>query len=119
MLFFSDFIISLFIILFLFSTTSPNVGEDHRVFWNVIRPVKDGFWSAHHPGDRWNCKCSLEQTDKDATPVPYAIVHNEGLRAGRGKGFKMPKRQFIGESAVLNNKISLIIDEELTKILDL
>lgn len=53
------------------------------------------------------------------TRVPYAIVHNEGLRAGRGKGFKMPKRQFIGDSAVLNNKISIIIDEELTKILDL
>ena len=53
------------------------------------------------------------------TRVPYAIVHNEGLRAGRGKGFKMPKRQFIGDSAVLNNKISLIIDEELSKILDL
>ena len=53
------------------------------------------------------------------TRVPYAIVHNEGLRAGRGKGFKMPKRQFIGDSAVLNNKISIIIDEELSKILDL
>lgn len=31
----------------------------------------------------------------------YAKVHNEGLRAGRGKGFTMPKRQFIGISAVL------------------
>jgi len=29
----------------------------------------------------------------------YAKVHNEGLRAGRGKGFVMPKRQFIGKSA--------------------
>ncbi len=24
------------------------------------------------------------------TEVPYAAIHNEGLRAGRGKGFKMP-----------------------------
>jgi phage gpG-like protein len=31
------------------------------------------------------------------TEVPYAAIHNEGLRAGRGKGFKMPKRQFMGE----------------------
>lgn len=35
----------------------------------------------------------------------YAAVHNEGLRAGRGKGFKMPKRQFMGESIELNKRI--------------
>lgn len=34
--------------------------------------------------------------------MPYARVHNEGLRAGRGKGFMMPKRQFMGESRALN-----------------
>ena len=27
-------------------------------------------------------------------PADYASVHNFGLRAGRGKGFIMPKRQF-------------------------
>lgn len=35
----------------------------------------------------------------------YGRVHNEGLRAGRGKGFKMPKRQFIGHSKVLEKRI--------------
>lgn len=35
----------------------------------------------------------------------YAAVHNEGLRAGRGSGFNMPKRQFIGKSFLLNQKI--------------
>lgn len=34
--------------------------------------------------------------------APYARVHNEGLKAGRGNGFKMPKRQFMGESKALN-----------------
>lgn len=29
------------------------------------------------------------------TDVPYAQVHNEGLKAGRGKGFTMPQRQFM------------------------
>ena len=37
--------------------------------------------------------------------VPYGKVHNEGLRAGRGAGFQMPKRQFIGDSQVLNERI--------------
>jgi phage gpG-like protein len=36
----------------------------------------------------------------------YAQVHNEGLRAGRGKGFKMPKRQIVGKSAELTRKIN-------------
>jgi phage gpG-like protein len=35
--------------------------------------------------------------------VPYAQVHNEGLRAGRGKGFLMPKRQYVGQTLTLRN----------------
>lgn len=38
-------------------------------------------------------------------PMVYARVHNEGLRAGRGAGFQMPKRQFIGQSAKLEEAI--------------
>lgn len=51
-------------------STSPNPGEDHRVFWGTVRPVDDPFWNVHKPGDRWNCKCELRQTEKDVTPVP-------------------------------------------------
>jgi phage gpG-like protein len=36
---------------------------------------------------------------------PYGRVHNEGLRAGRGKGFRMPKRQFIGDHPELRKAI--------------
>ena len=50
--------------------------------------------------------------------VPYAAVHNEGLRAGRGSGFTMPKRQFIGESKELTDKIQNLIETEITKILN-
>lgn len=46
-------------------TTSPNPESSHEVYWKakLTLPVDDPFWSKHHPGDRWNCKCSLEQTD--------------------------------------------------------
>lgn len=37
------------------------------------------------------------------TDVEYAAVHNEGLRSGRG--FKMPKRKFLGYSSTLNRRI--------------
>lgn len=45
--------------------------------------------------------------------LPYANVHNEGLRAGRGQGFIMPKRQFVGYSGKLNR---LLIDKFNNKI---
>jgi phage gpG-like protein len=50
-------------------------------------------------------------------PIKYASVHNYGLMSGRGKGFKMPKRQFIGESKSLNKKIIRLIDKRLRKIM--
>lgn len=51
-------------------STSLHPGEDHRIFWGVIRPVGDPFWDKHRPGDRWNCKCDLSSTDEPVTPVP-------------------------------------------------
>lgn len=50
--------------------------------------------------------------------VPYAAVHNEGLKAGRGKGFIMPKRQFIGDSKELTEKVKSSIETELSKIIN-
>ena len=46
----------------------------------------------------------------------YAEVHNKGLRAGRGKGFQMPKRQFIGKSEALTRKISKKVAQRLNAI---
>lgn len=51
-----------------------------------------------------------------STDVPYAQVHNDGLRSGRGKGFKMPKRQFIGYSGKMNRKIIAKFDAQLKRI---
>lgn len=48
--------------------------------------------------------------------VEYAAVHNFGLRAGRGSGFTMQKRQFIGESDELNDIIKEEINNQLSKI---
>lgn len=50
-------------------------------------------------------------------PNKYASVHNFGLKAGRGKGFQMPKRQFMGESAILSKKIIRLINQRIKKIL--
>ena len=46
----------------------------------------------------------------------YAKVHNDGLRAGRGKGFKMPKRQFIGDSYNMDKKIREAVNQRLMRV---
>jgi len=58
-------------------STSINPGADHRVFWHTVLPQNHPFWSVHHPGDRWNCKCSIEATDKEATPEPKGYSKND------------------------------------------
>ncbi len=47
-------------------TTSPEPEGSHARYWRqkLTLPVDDPFWNEHHPGDRWNCKCSLEATDE-------------------------------------------------------
>jgi phage gpG-like protein len=47
---------------------------------------------------------------------PYGRVHNEGLRAGRGSGFTMPKRQFIGDHPTLRKTIADEIERKLKEI---
>lgn len=42
----------------------------------VILPVDDKFWNNHRPGDRWNCKCSLEPTDEPS-------LHETNKRAAK------------------------------------
>lgn len=48
--------------------------------------------------------------------VAYAKVHNEGLRAGRGVGFQMPKRQFMGQTKKLWEIQRRVIDKTIDTI---
>ena len=76
-------------------TTSPQQDPLHRQYWEkkLTLPVNHPFWEKHHPGDRWNCKCSLQQTDepvndeviKDFYPVPQ----EPGLDNNPGKDGKL------------------------------
>ena len=65
-------------------TTSPTPESSHRAFWErrLTLPVSDPFWDEHHPGDRWNCKCSLEQTDDPPTPELKAEFAGEAPQPG-------------------------------------
>lgn len=46
----------------------------------------------------------------------YAPVHNWGLRAGRGAGFTMPQRQFIGSTPELIQEIDKQVNNKLNNL---
>ena len=49
-------------------TTSPHPDTKvHIRFWNRVWSLTDPFWTRHYPGDRWNCKCGLSNTDDPLT----------------------------------------------------
>lgn len=74
-------------------STSPNPGKDHQTYWGTILPIDHPFWDQHRPGDRWNCKCSLRNTDVEPTPVPESGTGNDepnrGLENNPGKDGKL------------------------------
>lgn len=47
----------------------------------------------------------------------YAAVHNYGQRAGRGRGFIMPKRKFMGNSKVLERNMKDKIITEINRVI--
>lgn len=58
-------------------STSPNPGADHKIFWDTVLPINHPFWDSHRPGDRWNCKCDLEQSDDPVTPAPVGSRNDD------------------------------------------
>lgn len=80
-------------------TTSANPEEEHKGYWmnRLTLPVGDKFWDKHHPGDHWNCKCSLEQTDEPANPDVLSHIPDvkaqKGLAANPGKTGEMFDRK--------------------------
>ncbi len=63
-------------------STSAKPGADHCIFWGTVLPIDHQFWSSHRPGDRWNCKCSLEATDEPAKGVPQGSESGPAPQAG-------------------------------------
>ena len=76
-------------------TTSPNQDPLHRQYWEskLTLPMNHPFWDEHRPGDRWNCKCTLEQTDEPANDKVirdfYPVPQQPGLDNNPGKDGKL------------------------------
>lgn len=75
-------------------TTSVTPDPLHERYWQLklTLPVSHPFWNEHHPGDRWNCKCTLEQTDEPVNdsaldgwtpPLPMPGLDNNPAKDGK------------------------------------
>ena len=75
-------------------TTSITPDPLHQHYWEkkLTLPINHPFWQEHRPGDRWNCKCSLEQTDDPVNasaldgytpPLPMPGLDNNPAKDGK------------------------------------
>ena len=75
-------------------TTSITPDPLHEHYWTkkLTLPVNHPFWQEHRPGDRWNCKCSLQQTDEPVNaealdgytpPLPMPGLDNNPAEDGK------------------------------------
>lgn len=72
---------------------------DHLELVGTILPVDDPFWNTYYPPSRWNCQCSVRQTDKGTTDIPDDLpeVPKElAFNAGKtGEIFKLEATDYI------------------------
>jgi hypothetical protein len=60
--------------------------EEHKVYWHVIKPIDDPWWTKHLPPSRYNCQCWARQSDEpvkgfdgpEVEPSP-GLDNNPGL----------------------------------------
>lgn len=45
-------------------STSAEKRETHQRFYGLVKQINDGFWDTHYPGNLWNCKCGITNTDE-------------------------------------------------------
>jgi Contact-dependent growth inhibition CdiA C-terminal domain len=54
-------------------TVSATPDTEHLKYVGITLPIEHQFWDYHTPPLRWNCKCSLKNTDAEPTSIPSDI----------------------------------------------
>ena len=107
-------------------TTSVTPDTVHRVYWSaeLTLPQNHPFWNQHRPGDRWNCKCSLEATDdpvkgkhvldEDNPPAPDKGLDNNPGEDGKLFSDTHPyiENAYKGAKKAVDNFIERIYDAQ-------
>lgn len=110
-------------------TTSPQQDPLHRQYWEkkLTLPINHPFWEKHRPGDRWNCKCTLQQTDEPVNDEVirdfYPVPQQKGLDnnpADDGKLFSDSHpyitKAYAGAQAAVGAKLDIPFDREFATV---
>lgn len=110
-------------------TTSPDQDPLHRQYWEkkLTLPINHPFWEKHRPGDRWNCKCTLQQTDdpvndeviRDFYPVPQqAGLDNNPADDGKIFSDSHPyiTKAYAGAQTAVGAKLDIPFDREFATV---
>lgn len=89
-------------------STSISKRDLHKPFYNLVKPIDDPFWKSNFPGNLWNCKCGLTNTDEpsdedqpkmdyepapglDENPAFTASIFNNEHNTYLNNGYEKPK----------------------------
>ena len=110
-------------------TTSPDQDPLHRQYWEkkLTLPINHPFWEKHRPGDRWNCKCTLQQTDEPVNDEVirdfYPVPQQPGLDnnpADDGKLFSDSHpyitKAYAGAQTAVGAKLDIPFDREFATV---
>jgi len=64
-------------------STSVEKRTYHIPFYNLVLPISHPFWKKNYPGDLWNCKCGITNTDEGETQIPDITA---GMTPDKGLG---------------------------------
>lgn len=80
-------------------TRSTNPNDDHLKLVGTVLPIDDPFWNIWYPPNKWNCKCSVKQTDKEPTDAPEILPEidkNFAFHPGKtGQLFNIKNTEYI------------------------
>lgn len=54
-------------------STSVEKREIHKALYGLILPINHPFWLKEFPGDLWECKCGITNTDEEPNGDDYGI----------------------------------------------
>lgn len=104
-------------------TTSPQQDPLHRQYWEkkLTLPINHPFWEKHRPGDRWNCKCTLQQTEEPVNDEVirdfYPVPQQQGLDnnpADDGKLFSDSHpyiaKAYAGANKAVSRAVGTVVD---------